>query len=63
MTQTEIREQNTALTQELKEARAHVADVQTRMRALFTKCSHPDKYEYSVMGELGWKCPDCGWAN
>lgn len=33
-----------------------------RLRVLQRECEHPDKYQYSAMGELGWKCPDCGWA-
>ena len=31
------------------------------MRANQRFCKHPDKYTYSAMGELGVKCPDCGY--
>lgn len=25
-------------------------------------CTHPHKYTYSASGELGVRCPDCGWS-
>lgn len=25
-------------------------------------CEHPNKFQTSCMGDLGWKCDDCGWS-
>lgn len=35
--------------------------LRARIRVLQAQCKHPDKYTYSAMGELGVRCPDCGY--
>lgn len=35
--------------------------LEVQKEQLQDNCKHPDKFRYSAMGEVGWKCPDCGW--
>jgi hypothetical protein len=35
--------------------------LRARIGVLQAQCKHPDKYTYSAMGELGVRCPDCGY--
>lgn len=58
-----------------EQVRAMAAEVQVRLdkanldrqhalvdlRFVQARCDHPDKHQYSAMGELGWYCPDCKW--
>lgn len=60
MIQSEIREKAKALQAELRAAQSSIVEIQGRMHALILQCDHPDMRQYVAMGELGWKCPDCG---
>ena len=61
MTQEEIRARREELDARRKEARRQMEHVQVDYRHLQLDCDHPNQYTYSAMGELGQKCPDCGW--
>jgi hypothetical protein len=56
--------------EEIKEARiardyaeADLKAAIARRNALQNMCDHPNKFETSCMGEMGWSCPDCDWSN
>jgi chromosome segregation ATPase len=59
LSQKELKSQYKELKEKLAEANAEVKRVQLEMQILTTRCKHPNKYQYSAMGELGWNCPDC----
>lgn len=61
LSQLEIRKTREALDSEITELKAKIAELQVKKDALQKGCHHPKRYQYSAMGELGWKCPDCGW--
>jgi hypothetical protein len=63
----EIRKRMVPLNAELEAARDVLAEaeggvelVRTKMRSVRSRCSHPNRYETSCMGDTGWHCPDCG---
>lgn len=63
----EIRKRMAPLNAELEAARDVLADaeggvelVRTKIRSVQSRCSHPNKFETSCMGDTGWHCPDCG---
>jgi tRNA(Ile2) C34 agmatinyltransferase TiaS len=63
----EIRKRMAPLNAELEAARDVLADaeggvelVRTKIRSVQSRCSHPNKFETSCMGDTGWRCPDCG---
>jgi len=58
----EIRKARVELEADLEDARRQVRDTQAALKALHGECEHPNKFQYSATGELGWKCPDCGWS-
>lgn len=41
-------------------ARGEVEIAVARLRAVQMRCSHPDQYQTSHMGETSMYCPDCG---
>lgn len=61
-TQEEIRAEHDRLTERLNDAYREMEIIRAEMRVLHTRCDHPRAFTYSAMGELGRKCPDCGWA-
>lgn len=58
----EIRRRKAELDNRRRELRLEMEDLQDDARRLMRRCSHPNKYETSVMGERTHKCPDCGWS-
>ena len=44
----------------LAEAQGGVELVRTKIRNVQQRCTHPNRYETSCMGDSGWRCPDCG---
>lgn len=62
LTKAEIIAAREEIDQKIAEANAAVRRARLELQILYTYCEHPDKFQYSAMGELGWKCPDCGWA-
>jgi len=63
----EVRKRMAPLKVELEHARDVLADAQggvelvvTKIRSVQSRCSHPNKFETSCMGDTGWRCPDCG---
>ena len=61
MTKDEIVARRKQLEGQRREANAALERIRLECQLLYTYCEHLDKYQYSAMGELGWKCPDCGW--
>jgi hypothetical protein len=62
MTQDEIRERASALRDRRMEASRELEIVKAEFKILQIYCDHPDRYSYTVMGDPGVKCPDCGYA-
>lgn len=60
MAKAEIVEALARLRDRLAEANAEVQRVRLEMQILKTRCSHPDKFRTSHMGESCVDCPDCG---
>lgn len=60
-TQDEIIKQVDILDQKIAEHRHAIIELKLKKDFLQSTCEHPNKYQYSAMGELGWKCPDCKW--
>ncbi|OGD78159.1 hypothetical protein A2368_02770 [Candidatus Collierbacteria bacterium RIFOXYB1_FULL_49_13] len=61
LTQLEIRKEREAIDGQIKGLEEQIEDLRTKRVRLQKKCNHPKSYQYSACGELGWKCPDCGW--
>jgi len=38
------------------------AQLDLKAKMLRSRCKHPNEYHYTVMGDPGTKCPDCGWS-
>jgi len=57
-----IKEDADAIRDRIRDLRGEIEVETARLRVVQARCRHPDKFEYSAMGDLGWKCPDCGWA-
>lgn len=62
MTQEEIIAAHGNIQERLQELREEEEALQVEWKQLERRCEHPDAYEYSAMGELGKRCPDCGWS-
>jgi nitrite reductase/ring-hydroxylating ferredoxin subunit len=62
MTQEEIKTKRDRLKEELADARMFVDEIRGKLEALRNRCTHPNKFNTSFMGDSGVKCPDCGYA-
>lgn len=62
MTPEEIRAEYKRRTGNIKRLNGDIAIERAYINVLQTFCEHPEAYQYSAMGELGTKCPDCGYA-
>lgn len=58
----DIRSEAEAICDRIRDLRGEIDIEIARLRVVQARCKHPNKYQYSAMGELGLKCPDCGWA-
>ena len=59
--QEQLKEEYESFKDEIAEHKGEIDILWARIRVLQTMCKHPNKYQYSAMGELGWFCPDCGY--
>jgi hypothetical protein len=60
-TQEEIRAKREDYDNQIAELHGEIEILHARKGVLRAQCKHPDAYTYSAMGELGRKCPDCGY--
>lgn len=44
-----------------EQAEAEIAAQYARLDYFQNRCSHPNGYQTSCMGDLGFKCDDCGY--
>lgn len=58
-----IRDDRQIAEDELARARGEVEIAQAKLRAVQMRCTHPNTYRTSCMGESCTKCPDCGWSS
>jgi hypothetical protein len=61
MEQSQIREEYARLKNEVLDAEARIEVARAMMKINRRRCEHPDQYTYSAMGEMGVRCPDCGY--
>ncbi len=61
-TQEEIRSKVESHKERIEEFRGEIEIEKISIRVWQNKCKHPNKYQYSCMGELSWHCPDCEWG-
>lgn len=61
MNQQDIKEELIQIKSRLNTVRMQEDLIKVELKWLQRKCDHPEKYQYSAMGELGWYCPDCEW--
>jgi hypothetical protein len=59
--QEEIRAEYQRLEEKIADARGEIEIARAMQKVNRVKCKHPNAYTYSAMGELGRKCPDCGY--
>ena len=52
-----------AIRDRIRELQGEVEVERARLRVVQARCRHPNKFKYSVQGDMGEKCPECGWAN
>jgi hypothetical protein len=63
VTQEEIRTERDAIKERIEMHQTEADVERTRLRGLWRRCKHPSQFQVSTMGELGMRCPDCGWGN
>lgn len=61
MTQDEIRAVHAEIEQRRDDLRIMERDLRNKQDDLIRRCKHPNKYDYTAMGDPGVKCPDCGY--
>ncbi len=61
-TEAPIAEQIAKLNREIEMHRGKMNALIAVKRSVQQMCKHPNSYTYTVMGDPGTKCPDCGWA-
>lgn len=61
MTPEQIKAQREKYNSEIAVHQGEIEILRARINVLKKQCKHPDAYTYSAMGELGRKCPDCGY--
>ena len=62
MDQEQIKKKKAELDEKFLLLRELREQLDLKAKMLRTRCKHPNKYEYTAMGEPGSKCPDCGWS-
>jgi hypothetical protein len=60
-TQEFLKEQYEEFKDDIAYHQGEIDVIWARIRVLQKQCKHPNSYQYSAMGELGIKCPDCGY--
>lgn len=58
----ELSERVAAARGRVEEAKAELEAEYARLRALQSRCKHPDDRHYDVGFDSGSRCPDCGRA-
>lgn len=61
MTPDEIKREYETRMERIEELRGDIEIERAYLNVLKKRCKHPNSYTYSAMGELGQKCPDCGY--
>lgn len=61
MDQEKIKAARKKLWEKIQEHEGSITVLHAQMRVLQARCSHPNKYSYTAMGDPGEKCPDCGY--
>lgn len=62
MEQAEISIETKSIQTEIETLENVIEMLRLKLEQVQRKCEHPNKYQYSAQGELGWCCPDCGWS-
>lgn len=58
----EIREQIDAQLRVRNKASSEIQGCNARLRFYQLRCDHPQGYQTSCMGDLGFYCPECGYS-
>lgn len=62
MKQKTIRKHHERIQERIKNLRRLIRVEEANAQTLREQCEHPSAYFYTAIGELGRRCPDCGWA-
>ncbi len=62
MTRAEIQRKHQEIVKRRKELNLQMRELLLEWQQLQLRCEHKNKYQTSAMGELGTRCPDCGYS-
>lgn len=62
MTRQEIRREHKEIVERRRSLNRDMERLMLEWRQLQLECDHKDKYQTSTMGDLGVRCPDCGYS-
>lgn len=58
----DIRRKHKEIVERRKELSREMEILLLEWKQLQVRCDHKNKYQTSTMGELGTRCPDCGYS-